>query len=193
MRRLLILVCALSSMGFVTGCKSSIDYAKEAAKEALSEVGPVLKDAGKDLAAEARTQAALLAKDLMAQAVRAWAENKGDLQATIKATLATIPGLAAEAGKGAASEALAKRIEALEGKPKADEFRKRAADDGIQDALTWAGGGTTLGALLYALRLLRQRSALTGALATAPPEARAAVLANASAHPLVERIAGNRS
>ena len=158
--RYLILVCVLS----LPGCKSTIDYAKEAAAEALREVAPVLKEAGADLAREARTQAVALASDLSQQAVKAWVENKGDIQATIKSVLATIPGLAADAGKAAAAEAMAKRVETLEGKPKADEFRKRAEDEGLPAALTWASGGGTLATLLYALRLLRQKGQVVNAL-----------------------------
>ena len=194
MRRMMALMLMLGFALSLTGCASTIEHAKAAAKEALAEVGPVLKEAGADLLAEGRAQAALLAKDLATQAMKAWIENKGDFQATLKATLATIPGLAAEAGQKAAGEALAKRIEALEGKPKADEFRQRAADDGLQSALGWASGGTgAVGLGLYLMRLLKQRAALSNALASAPPDVRAQVLANAAAHPIVERVAGGAS
>lgn len=181
-----ILVCALS----FSGCASFRDAAKEAAKEALAEVAPVLKEAGKDLIAEARAQASMLASDLGQKAMKVWVESKGDLKATIQAVIADIPGLAKDAGEKAATDAIAKRIAASEGQAKADEFKARAGTDGLPAALQWASGGGVLGLAGYVWRLLKQKAALAGAISSAPPEARAALLANAPAHAIVEKAAG---
>jgi len=187
---LAILACALS----FSGCASTMQAAKEtaiaAAKEALAEVTPVLKQAGADLMTEARAQASLLASDLGKQALAAWASSKGDLKATLQTVIAQIPEMAGKAGKDVAIEALAKRIESMEGKPKADEFRQRAADDGIPAALAWGGGGSgAVGIGLYLLRLLKQRNALAGAIAASPPEVRDQIVAAADVHPAVAKAA----
>lgn len=144
MRQLIL----LSSMLFLTACVS---------KETTTATVEALREAGKDLAAEVRTQAGQLASDLVATARIEFDRSKGDILAAAKGALSEIPSLATEAGKKAAAEALAKRIEEMEGSEKAAEFRKRAESEGLWEALNWSAGGGGLALALYLFRLLKRK------------------------------------
>lgn len=186
----LVLSCA--------GCASIKETAKEAALEVLQETKADLVAAGRDIAVEVRAQASLLATDLIAKGKDALQSSGGDIKAAVTQTLSQIPTLAAEAGQRAASEALAKRVEALEGKPKAEEFRRRAEDEGLPAALVWAAGGTGLTLLGYIYCLLRQRGVVQQAQAVAlsqldpavRQQVQAAVVQAADGHPAARAAVG---
>lgn len=190
----MILALALSC----AGCASIKETAKQAAIEVLQETKADLVAAGKDLAVEVRTQASGLATDLIAKGKEALAASGGDIKAAVTATLAQVPALAAEAGQRAASEALAKRVEALEGRPKADEFRQRVESEGLPAALAWAAGGTGLTLIGYVLRLLRHRGVVQEAQAVAlsqldpavRAQVQAAVVQAADGHPAARAAVG---
>jgi len=149
---MMMFLCGLSLMGCVS-------------KETTTATVEALREAGKDIAAEVRTQAGGLATDLIATARVEFANSKGDIMAAARAALSEIPGLAASAGQRAAIEALAKRVDEAEGLEKGAKFREIADTEGPRAGLEWlAGGGGLLGIGLYLLRLMRKKSVLTTAL-----------------------------
>lgn len=142
------LAIVLSCMLFLTACVS---------KETTTATVEALREAGKDLAAEVRVQAGQLANDIITTARVEFERSKGDILETAKGALSQIPALATEAGKAAATEALAKRVDEMDGPEKGAEFRRRAEAEGLSPAMEWAAGGGGLTLVLYLLRLLRRR------------------------------------
>lgn len=162
---------ALSTM---LSCASLKETATDAARAALAEAIPALKDAGKEVASHAANAAKDAAGELLAGA-------KSD----IGGALGQIPGLAATAGKNAAAEALAARAAADKDlAPHADEFRERAKG-GPWDAILWLAGASGLSVAGVIWRLIRAKSALRAVVQgveQAPAEAASAVKASVAAH-----------
>lgn len=139
----------LSSMVLLTSCAGFKDSARDAAREALEQVTPMLRETGKELADHAAIRLQEAGGKLLDQA-------KGD----IGGALSSIPSLAKDAGAKAAADAVAGRL-ATEDPAKAAEFQRRVASDGLPAALEWLfGGGSTAVALGLARLWWRTRGAL---------------------------------
>lgn len=111
------------------GCAGLKDTARDAAREALEQVTPMLRETGKELADHAANRMREAGGTLLAQA-------KGD----IGGALSSIPTLAKDAGAKAAGDAIAARL-ATEDPNKAAEFQRRVESDGLPAALEWLFGG----------------------------------------------------
>lgn len=156
------------------GCAGFKDTARDAAAEALREVTPMLRETGKELADHAANRFREAGGQLIANA-------KGD----IGGALASIPGLAKDAGAKAAADAIAARV-SVEDPAKAAEFQRRVEADGLPAALEWlfGGGGLVITAGLARL-WWRTRGALKATvqgIETAPPEVAARAKQAVAAH-----------
>ena len=162
---------ALSTM---LSCASFKETAAEAARAALAEAIPALKEAGKEVA----THAAEAAKDAAGEFLAAAKDDLGG-------AIGQIPDLAATAGKKAAAEALAARAESdPDLAPHADEFRERAKEN-PWEALLWLAGASGLSVAGVIWRLIRAMAALrtvVQGVENAPADASAAVKAAVAAH-----------
>lgn len=168
----LLAVCCLA---FSMGCASIKDTARDAAAEAWANIRPDLVATGKELAEHATATAKTALGEFVTSA-------KGD----IGGALASIPGLAKDAGEAVATRTIAERLKVdAELSSKAEEFEQRAKDEGLPAALEWLFGG---GALTIAAGLgrlwWRTRGALkvtTHGVEGLPPDQAAAVKAAVAA------------
>lgn len=163
--RFLILSLMLCSMG----CAGFKDSARDAARAAIAEALPAIKEAGRELADHATARLAEAGAKVIEGA-------KNDLGGA----LGQIPALAKEAGAKAAADAVAARV-AVEDPAKAAEFQRRVETDGLPAALEWLFGG---GGLVIAAGLARLYWRTRGALRTvvaateSSPEVKAKVAAS---------------
>lgn len=160
-------VLLLCSLPFVTGCAGTIRDlkadAKEIVRETLDQSKGVLVEVGHSLAVELKTAGAEAARAAIDAGKDALAASGGDLVAAGKAALGAIPGAAAEGAKSAALSAIEKRMEAAGESPERQaEFQRRALQDGLWQAILWAGGGSVLGAFTWLWRLFRKNKTALG-------------------------------
>lgn len=135
MRRLLALLTLCATLLFPS-CAQFRDQGSELLDQA--KVG--LASAGKDIARELGDELRRTGDSVIVRAREELRDASGDIKTAALETLKDIPELAREGGERAAAEAIAKRLE-LEDAAKADEYRRRASEDGIGAANEWAFGG----------------------------------------------------
>lgn len=151
------------------GCASLKDSARDAAREALAEAVPAIKEAGRELASHA-------SREMEAAGGRLLTQAKDDIPGAIKAIIPELKGATADA----ATSAIAARV-ASEDPAKASEFERIAKAEGLPAALEWLfGGGGIVAALGLARLYWRTRGALkiVAKAAEASPEVKATVAAH---------------
>lgn len=139
-KRTLATLAILSLMLCSMGC-SFRGAAEDAARAAIAEALPAIKEAGKELADHASAKLAEAGGKLLTQA-------KDDIPGALKAAIPELKNASAEA----VTATLKDRI-ALEDPVKAAKFEKTVEEKGLPEGVKELGGGSLALGILYLLRL----------------------------------------